>query len=352
MQTVLVLFGGVSPEHAVSLVSAEAVLRNLNKENRKVLPVGITLSGKWLLFGGNDYKDIADDKWEQNPNNRTAFLSPERGAGLCIVSDNGIETVPVDVIFPVLHGENGEDGSIQGLFQLSGIPYVGCHVCAAAASMDKSVTKLIAATTGVRQANWLTLRRADFQADGAAMCRQIMENIAFPVFIKPCNTGSSVGVSKVMDEASLMPALEAAFQYDKAILAEEFINGREIEVAVLGNDRPEAAVAGEIDAGADFYDYDAKYVTTTSQAFIPARISEELNAKVREWAVKIFCALGCAGLSRVDFFVTRDTNEIVFNEINTLPGFTPISMYPKMWAAEGLPFAELLDRLIVLAQEA
>lgn len=352
MQTVLVLFGGVSPEHAVSLVSAEAVLRNLNKENRKVLPVGITLSGKWLLFGGDDYKDIAEDKWEQNPNNRTAFLSPERGAGLCVVNENGIETIAVDVIFPVLHGENGEDGSIQGLFQLSGIPYVGCHVCAAAASMDKSVTKLIAATTGVRQANWLTLRRADFQADGAAMCRQIMDNIAFPVFIKPCNTGSSVGVSKVMDEAALMPALETAFKYDKAILAEEFINGREIEVAVLGNDCPKAAVAGEIDAGAEFYDYDAKYVATTSQAFIPARISEELNAEVREWAVKIFCALGCAGLSRVDFFVTRDTNEIVFNEINTLPGFTPISMYPKMWAAEGIPFAELLDRLIVLAQEA
>lgn len=352
MQTILVLFGGVSPEHAVSLVSAEAVLRNLNKENRKVLPVGITLSGKWILFGGDDYKDIADDKWEQNPKNRTAFLSPERGAGLCIIGENGLETVPVDVIFPVLHGENGEDGSIQGLFQLSGIPYVGCHVCAAAASMDKSVTKLIAATTGVRQANWLTLRRGDFQADSAAMCRKIMENIAFPVFIKPCSTGSSVGVSKVMNEAELMPALENAFKYDKSILAEEFINGREIEVAVLGNDRPTAAVAGEIDAGAEFYDYEAKYVTSTSQAFIPARISEELNKQVREWAVKIFCALGCAGLSRVDFFVTRDTNEIVFNEINTLPGFTPISMYPKMWAAEGVPFAELLDRVIAFAQEA
>lgn len=352
MQTVLVLFGGVSPEHAVSLVSAEAVLRNLNKENRRILPVGITLEGKWILFGGENYKDIAEDKWEQNPANCTAFLSPERGAGLCIVRGNGAETVPVDVIFPVLHGENGEDGSIQGLFQLSGIPFVGCGVCANAVSMDKSVTKLIAATTGVRQANWLTLRRADFKADADAMCREIMEHIAIPVFIKPCSTGSSVGVSKVKTEADLKPALENAFKYDKKILAEEFINGREIEVAVLGNDDPKAATAGEIDAGAEFYDYETKYVTSTSQAFIPARISEELNAKVREWAVAIFKALGCAGLSRVDFFVTRDTNEIVFNEINTLPGFTPISMYPKMWGAEGVPFAELLDRVIALALEA
>lgn len=351
MQTILVLFGGVSPEHAVSLVSAEAVLRNLNKENRKILPVGITREGKWLLFGGDDFEEIKNDKWEQNPANCRAILSPERGAGLCVFRDGAVETIPVDVVFPVLHGENGEDGSVQGLFQLAGIPFVGCGICASAASMDKSVTKLIAATTGVRQANWLTLRRADFQADAAAMCREIMDKIAFPVFIKPCSTGSSVGVSKVKTEADLMPALEAAFKYDKKILAEEFINGREIEVAVLGNDAPKAATAGEIDAGAEFYDYETKYVTSTSTPYIPARIDADTMTAVREWAVKIFCALGCAGLSRVDFFVTRDTNEIVFNEINTLPGFTPISMYPKMWAAEGVPFAELLDRVIAFALE-
>ena len=351
MQTVLVLFGGVSPEHAVSLVSAEAVLRNMKKENRRILPVGITREGKWLLYGGDNYEDIAKDNWEQHPDNRTAFLSPERGMGLRVIQKDGVETVPVDVIFPVLHGENGEDGSVQGLFQLSGIPYVGCGICASAASMDKSVTKLIAATTGVRQANWLTLRRVDFTKDAAKMCSKIMENIAFPVFIKPCSTGSSVGVSKVKTEAELMPALEAAFKFDKKILAEEFINGMEVEVAVLGNESPKAAVAGEIDAGAEFYDYDTKYVTSTSRAYIPARISEEKNAEVRKWAVKIYCALGCSGLSRVDFFVTRDTNEVVFNEINTLPGFTSISMYPKMWDAEGKPFPELIERLLELAAE-
>ena len=351
MQTILVLFGGVSPEHAVSLVSAEAVLRNLNKENRRILPVGITNAGKWILFGGSDFEEIKNDTWEQNPANCPAVLSPERGAGLLIFRNGQTETVPVDVVFPVLHGENGEDGSVQGLFKLAGIPFVGCGICASAASMDKSVTKLIAATTGVRQAEWLTLRRADFHADAVAMCRQITEKIAFPVFIKPCSTGSSVGVSKVKTEAELMPALENAFKYDKKILAEEFINGREIEVAVLGNDTPKAATAGEIDAGAEFYDYETKYVTSTSTPYIPARIDAETMTAVREWAVKIFCALGCAGLSRVDFFVTRDTNEIVFNEINTLPGFTPISMYPKMWAAEGVAFAELLDRVITFALE-
>ncbi|MBQ8921445.1 MAG: D-alanine--D-alanine ligase [Oscillospiraceae bacterium] len=351
MQTILVLFGGVSPEHAVSLVSAEAVLRNMNKENRRILPVGITREGKWLLFGGDDYAEIANDKWEENPANKTAFLSPERGAGLCIVQGGSIETLPVDAVFPVLHGENGEDGSVQGLFQLAGIPYAGCGVCASAASMDKSVTKLIAATTGVRQAKWLTLHRAAFAADPDAMCRKIAETLGFPVFIKPCSTGSSVGVSKVKSADALQAALETAFRYDKKILAEEFINGREVEVAVLGNDAPKAATAGEIDAGAEFYDYETKYVTSTSTPYIPARIDGETMTAVRGWAVKIFTALGCAGLSRVDFFVTRDTNEIVFNEINTLPGFTPISMYPKMWAADGLPFPELIDRVIGFALE-
>ena len=352
MQTVLVLFGGMSPEHAVSLVSATAVLKNMRKDNRRILPVGITRGGKWLLWGGDSYDDIADDQWEQNAANRTAFLSPERGAGLCVLSEGKTEIIPVDVIFPVLHGENGEDGTVQGLFQLSGIPYVGCGVCASAASMDKSVTKLIAATTGVRQAEWLTLHRSDFRADAAAMCKKIKQKLDYPVFIKPCSTGSSVGVSKVKAEADLLPALENAFNYDKKILAEEFINGREVEVAVLGNDDAKAATAGEIDAGAEFYDYETKYVTSTSTPYIPARIDEKTMTDVRAWAVKIFTALGCAGLSRVDFFVTRDTNEIVFNEINTLPGFTSISMYPKMWAADGLPFDELIERVIALAQEA
>lgn len=353
LQTICVLFGGVSPEHDVSRVSAEAVLRNMNKENRRILPIGITKNGQWMLFGGEDYADIASGKWEENENNRAAFLSPVRGMGIVVMDEKNAvtETILPDLIFPVLHGENGEDGTIQGLFEIAGIPYVGCGVCAAATSMDKSVTKLIAATTGVRQANWLTLTRRSYQKDPSAMCEKIKQTLDYPVFIKPCSTGSSVGVSKAKNDSELSAALEQAFRFDRKILAEEFIDGREVEVAVLGNDDAKAATAGEIDAGAEFYDYETKYVTSTSRAYIPARISDETNEKVRRYAVKIFRALGCTGLSRVDFFVTRDTEDIVFNEINTLPGFTSISMYPKMWDADGLPFSALIDRVIDLALE-
>ena len=349
---IAVIFGGNSTEYEVSLQSSYSVFENINSAKYDIIPIGITRNGDWYHYKGQ-YEHIADNTWAEDHNNLipvTVSVSCSQ-KGLFELAADRYTFIPVDLVFPILHGKNGEDGTIQGLFQLAGIPYVGCGVCASAASMDKSVTKLIAATTGVRQANWLTLHHADFRADAAAMCAKIMENIAFPVFIKPCSTGSSVGVSKVKCEVELMPALEAAFRYDKKILAEEFINGREIEVAVLGNDVPKAATAGEIDAGAEFYDYETKYVTSTSTPYIPARIDAETMQAVRDWAVKIFCALGCAGLSRVDFFVTRDTNEIVFNEINTLPGFTPISMYPKMWAAEGVPFAALLDRVIALALE-
>ncbi|MBR6761433.1 MAG: D-alanine--D-alanine ligase [Oscillospiraceae bacterium] len=352
MQTICVLFGGVSPEHDISLRSAEAVLNHMKSENRSILPIGITKEGKWLLYGGSDYAEIAANTWELHPKNREAFLSPVRGMGLCIVqSDGTLKTVPVDVVFPVLHGENGEDGTIQGLFEIAGIPYVGCGVLASAASMDKSVTKLMAGTTGVRQADWLVLLRHAYQQDPKAMCAGILEKLSYPIFIKPCSTGSSVGVSKVKSEEQLQKALECAFRYDEKVLAEEFIHGKEIEVAVLGNQNPIAATAGEIDAGAEFYDFETKYVTTTSRPYIPARIDDSAMASVREWAVKIYQALSCKGLSRVDFFVTYDTNEVVFNEINTLPGFTSISMYPKMFAADGVSFSDLIERVIALALE-
>lgn len=352
MQTICVLFGGVSPEHDISLRSAEAVLRNMKTDDRKILPVGITKTGQWLLFGGDDYAALGNGTWEAHPNNRKAFLSPVRGMGLCILgADDQMETVPVDVIFPVLHGENGEDGTIQGLFALSGIPYVGCGVLASAAAMDKSATKLIAAATGVRQADCLLLHRCEFAEDADAMCSSVTEKLQYPVFIKPCCTGSSVGVSKATNDAELRDALENAFRFDEKVLAEAFINGKEVEVAVLGNRNPIAATPGEIDTGAEFYDFDTKYVTSTSTPYIPARIPEETLHAVQDWAVKIYRALGCKGLSRVDFFVTRDTGEIVFNEINTLPGFTSISMYPKMFAADGVCFAELIEKIIALALE-
>lgn len=352
MQTICVLFGGVSPEHDISLRSAEAVLRNMKTKDRRILPIGITKEGQWLLYGGNDYAEIGAGTWSTHPNNRTAFLSPVRDMGLCCLnSDGSYETIAVDVVFPVLHGENGEDGTIQGLFALAGIPYAGCGVLASAASMDKSATKLMAATTGVKQADWLVLMRRDFRKDATAMCEAVLAQLAFPVFIKPCSTGSSVGVSKAKNNEELLAALEHAFRYDEKVLAEAFINGKEVEVAVLGNHAPIAATPGEIDAGAEFYDFETKYVTTTSTPYIPARVPEETLRAVQNWAVCIYRALGCRGLSRVDFFVTRDTGEIVFNEINTLPGFTSISMYPKMFAADGIDFSTLIERVIALALE-
>lgn len=352
MQTICVLFGGVSPEHDISLRSAEAVLRNMKKDDRKILPVGITKTGQWLLFGSDDYSALGNGMWEKHVNNRKAFLSPVRGMGLCILdADDRVETVPVDVIFPVLHGENGEDGTIQGLFALSGIPYVGCGVLASAAAMDKSATKMMAASTGVLQADCLLLHRCEFIKDADAVCNSVTEKLRYPVFIKPCCTGSSVGVSKARSDAELCDALKNAFRFDEKVLAEAFVDGKEVEVAVLGNRNPIAATPGEIDAGAEFYDFDTKYVTATSTPYIPARIPEDTLRAVQQWAVKIYRALGCKGLSRVDFFVTRDTGEIVFNEINTLPGFTSISMYPKMFAADGVSFPELIERIIALALE-
>ncbi len=351
MTNILVLFGGVSPEHDISLRSAETVLRHLPGGDRAILPVGITKTGQWLLWGGEDLAEIANGNWERDPHNRRAFLSPERGAGLCVLGDGAPEFLPVDVVFPVLHGENGEDGTIQGLLKLSGIPFVGCGVAASAMAMDKTVTKLVAATTGVRQAKWLTLARRDFARDSERMCSQIADTLGFPVFIKPAGTGSSVGVSKVKTFDKLKDALQKAFSFDSKILAEEFIDGREIEVAVLGNAEPATAAAGEIDSGAEFYDFDAKYVSTESKTLIPAPIDGETMHAVEGWAQKIYLALGCEGLSRVDFFLERGTGEIVFNEINTLPGFTSISMYPKMWENEGLSLERLLTRLLELAKE-
>jgi D-alanine-D-alanine ligase len=271
---------------------------------------------------------------------------------LLIFGDDSVTKQPIDVVFPVLHGENGEDGAMQGLLQLAGIPYVGPHVSASAVSMDKTLTKLVADQAGVTQAQWHLVRRVDLNTKLDAMLDTLEARFAYPMFVKPSGTGSSVGVSKAVDREALATALNYAAKYDDKVLVEEFIKGREVEVAVMGNDNPMASVCGEIDSGADFYDYDAKYITDTSTAYIPARISDQLAEQVREAAVKIYSAIGCQGLSRVDFFVTYDDQRVVFNEINTLPGFTSISMYPKLFDASGIPYGQLIDELLMLAMEA
>ncbi len=350
--SVCVLFGGISPEHEVSLRSAESVLQNLNPEKYNIVPVGITKDGDWILYGGKDYSQLPTGQWLQCPDNRRATISPIRGQGLLCFEGDCVVREQIDVVFPVLHGENGEDGAMQGLLQMAGIPYVGPHVAESAVAMDKTLTKLVADNAGVPQAAWMLIRASELPNRMENILNQVESRFQYPVFVKPAGTGSSVGVSKAMDRQQLENALNKAGVYDEKILVEEFIHGREVEVAVMGNQSPVASICGEIDSGAEFYDYDAKYVTDTSVAYIPARIDEDVAEQVREQAVKIYSAIGCKGLSRVDFFVTYEDNRIVFNEINTLPGFTSISMYPKLFDASGIPYEELLDELLKLALEA
>lgn len=349
---VCVLFGGVSPEHAVSLRSAEAVLNNMDQEKYNIFPVGITQEGQWLLYGGGDYSQLPSGDWEKHPDNRRAVISPARGGGLLVFEDTGVVDTMVDVVFPVLHGENGEDGSIQGLLQLAGLPFVGPHVAASAVAMDKSLTKLVMDQVGIPQAAWHVVKSTKLATRMDAVLDKIEGKFTYPVFVKPAGAGSSVGVSKVVDRDSLSKALELAAQYDSKILVEEFIAGREIEVAVMGNESPAASLCGEIDSGAEFYDYTAKYVSDTSVAYIPARISEDTAEQIRQLAVKAYTAVGSQGMSRVDFFVTYADERVVFNEINTIPGFTSISMYPKLFQASGITFGQLIDDLIRFAMEA
>ena len=350
--SVCILFGGISPEHEVSLRSAESVLNNIDHSKYNVFPVGITKDGDWILFGGKDYSMLPTGAWKTHPDNRRACISPVRGQGLLTFEGDCVVRERIDVVFPVLHGENGEDGAMQGLLQMAGIPYVGPHVSASAVAMDKTLTKLVVDQAGVTQAAWELVRRQDLEHHMEQTLNSLEKRFAYPMFVKPAGTGSSVGVSKAADREALRRALLAASVYDQKVLVEEFIHGREVEVAVMGNDNPVASVCGEIDSGADFYDYDAKYITDTSVAYIPARIGEDVEEIVREAAVKVYSAIGCQGLSRVDFFVTYEDSRVVFNEINTLPGFTSISMYPKLFAASGIPYSELIDELLKLAMEA
>ena len=345
-------FGGMSPEHEVSLRSAESVLNNIDQSKYHIFPVGITKEGDWILYGGKDYSKLPTGEWKTHPNNRRAAISPVRGQGLLSFEGDCVVRERIDVVFPVLHGENGEDGAMQGLLQMAGIPYVGPHVAASAVSMDKTLTKLVVDHAGVPQAAWQLVRRGELVNHLENTLDNLELRFRYPMFVKPAGTGSSVGVSKASDREQLRAALENAAKYDKKILVEEFIHGREVEVAVMGNDSPMASICGEIDSGADFYDYDAKYVTDTSTAYIPARIPEDVEEVVRDAAVKVYSAIGCQGLSRVDFFVTYEENRVVFNEINTLPGFTSISMYPKLFDASGLPYTQLIDKLLELALEA
>lgn len=343
-----VIFGGVSSEHEVSRMSVTSILENLSNERYEVHMVGITKEGRWLLYTG-PVEDILSGAWEQGPVT-PAFLSPDPSVhGLVALRDGKAETIHVDVIFPALHGKNGEDGTIQGLFQLSGIPYVGCDTESSAICMDKAVTHSLLSSADIEQAHYLWFYADRFDAAPDTIKNKIQARLDFPVFVKPSSAGSSVGVSKVERFEDLDQAIRKAAREDKKVVVEEGITGQEVEVAVLGNRDCDASLVGEIGASAQFYDYDDKYINGTSQLYIPARIPQDVSEKIRQTAVRAYRLLGCSGLARVDFFVTAGDNRVILNEINTLPGFTSISMYPKLWMAMGLSYGELLDKLIELA---
>lgn len=349
MKNICILFGGVSPEHEVSLRSAESILNCIDKMKYNILPVGITRDGQWYLYGGTDYSALPDSAWEDDERNLKAVISPARGQGLIIFSPEGVRSIAIDCVFPVLHGANGEDGSMQGLMQIAGIPCVGAGVGASAAAMDKTLTKLVADKSGILQAGWFAATRAVIEKKLVQTVADIESKFDYPIFVKPAETGSSVGVSKAKNAQELEKALTLAATYGKKVVVEEFIDGQEVEVSVLGNDEPSASECGEILAGVEFYDYEAKYISDSAELLIPAKITEQQSEQVRDVAVRIYKALGCRGLSRVDFFVRKSDGAVIFNEINTIPGFTSISMYPKLMESSGIEYPRLIDKLINLA---
>lgn len=346
-----VLFGGASSEHEVSCLSAASVIEHLDKDKYELFPIGITKAGNWFLTD-SAAADIADGNWTENKGNRKVVLSPntEDKGFFTFDERGGCHLQQVDVIFPVLHGKNGEDGTMQGLLELAGIPYVGPGAAASAGCMDKGTTKLVVKNTGVKQADFYITDRYAFASNPQEVLKEAEETFGrkYPLFVKPANAGSSVGISKAKDGRGLFDAIRTAAEEDHKILIEETIVGREIEVAVLGDRHPRASLVGEILAANEFYDYEAKYLNNASKTRIITDLPEEKIEEIQQDALTVYKAMGCKGLSRVDFFLT-EKGEVVFNEINTLPGFTNISMYPKLWEATGIPYAELLDMLIQLA---
>jgi D-alanine-D-alanine ligase len=376
-----ILFGGRSGEHEVSLLSAASVLKAIDKDKYEVVPIGITKDGRWLT--AEHAENLLTGKLMLEPRNLRAgdpeitqpaailargeavVVPPEpvhRQTGLMPFQSDASpmrraadRAINVDVIFPVLHGTFGEDGTIQGLLELADIPYVGAGVLGSAAGMDKDIMKSLFIATGLPIVKHVTILRSEWKKDPKRVERAVAK-LKYPVFVKPANLGSSVGISKAHNKKELGPAVEEAAKFDRKIVIEQGVGGnkekaREIECSVLGNDEPAASVPGEIVPVKEFYDYNAKYLDEGSQLIIPAKLSKAETKKVQELAIKAFKAVDCSGLARVDFLMDPKTQKIYINEINTMPGFTAISMYPKLWAASGLAYPDLIDRLIQLGVE-
>ncbi len=352
-----ILFGGRSGEHEVSLTSAQGIMKAIDKEKYNVVPIGITKDGRWIV-GGDPLKQLCAaahmppalaapaDQPEEGP--RTMLVSLESGQTALSTADANLE---LDVIFPVLHGPYGEDGTVQGLLELTGLPYVGAGVMASAVGMDKAVAKDIFRSHGLPVLPYRVVLRKLWETDPTRVIADCEGALRYPMFTKPANLGSSVGISKVKDRAQLMAGLDEAARFDRKLLVEQGIEAREIEVSVLGNDDPIASVPGEIIPSREFYSYAAKYIDEASDLLIPAPISPEQAKQARQLAIQAYRAIDCAGMARVDFLMDKANEQIWLNELNTIPGFTPISMYPKLWEATGISYTELIDRLIELALE-
>lgn len=346
---VAVIFGGCSYEHDISIESASAIISNIPTSKYNVVPIYITKQGKWLLYDGEitNVKNIDFEKF----GTPTAISADRDRKGVIRMVGEKFKNVKIDVFFPVLHGKNGEDGTIQGIFEIADVPYVGCGVLSSAASMDKVFTKLIVNNTKIKQAPFLSFKKEDLE-DMGLVVKKIRTKLGYPCFVKPAVSGSSIGISKAQDKKELLEAINIAIEHDNKIIVEKFIKGRELECAVLGSGGRDTVVStvGEILAADEFYDFEAKYNNPESKTIIPAEIPAEVLKEIQASALEIFKLLGCSGLSRVDFFLEEDTNKVFFNEINTLPGFTSISMYPMLCATMGYSVGDLLDKLIQLAK--
>lgn len=350
---VALLYGGRSAEHPVSVVSARSVMQALDPERFEVVPIGITREGAWMLPRTSPLELTAPEGGlpEVEAEGTGIALRPEQRAGALAVTAGTEQLGAIGVVLPILHGPYGEDGTVQGLFELADLPYVGAGVLASALAMDKAMTKVVLAEAGIDQAPYLVVRERQWQADPEAVTRRVAEELRYPVFTKPARLGSSIGISKVKSPAELAGGLSMAFAHDAKVLVEQGVVARELEVGVVGNQEPEASVVGEVIPGHEFYDFEAKYLDESSKLVIPAPVAGAVAERVREVAVRAFQALDCEGFARIDFFYVDSTGEVLVNEINTIPGFTPKSMFPMLWETSGVPYPELIARLVDLAVE-
>lgn len=347
-KNVAVIFGGVSTEHEISKLSASTVLLNIPEDKYTVIPIYITTDGNWYMYEGS-FDNIKNIRWEKL--GTKAYISTDRvNGGILRIVGEKIKTIPIDVVFPVLHGINGEDGSIQGLLELAGIPYVGCGILSSAVSMDKAITKILAASHHIEQAPYLSYR-ANQLSDIEAVLKKIRYKVGYPCFVKPSRSGSSIGVTKATNKKELEEAIYNALKYDSKIVVEKMVIGRELECAVLGtgDDTTKVSQVGEVLSAEDFYDFSAKYENEESKTVIPADIPDEISEEIRNTALTVFNAVDGFGLSRVDFFWDTENNKVIFNEINTMPGFSPISMYYQLFENMGIKLPDLLSQLIEMA---